>query len=337
VEYNKVRTEIIKNRITVGRNKILAPNGSGITPDDWSNYHGIVIPYNQGFKPELMPAVPLPAQTENEIHYNMRDMDDVSGLHEVSRGENPAAMRSALHANILLEADATKLGPVIYAFERSIFRVNLGLVALAKKFYTDKRIIRIIGEDKEIQTIDFTGCDLSLDLELVPGSAFPRSRAAEQQTIVELWREGLFVDKNGRPDFKRVMHLLQLGPVSTWGSDEDADKRNQTWENAQMKKGLYIPARSFDDHIVHIEEAERFMKRPDFRFLDPKLQALYEYHRREHANFLIGLAQGAPPNPNDPNNPNDPSVQGGQPNSAQPSGVLGSHAIQRPRDAVNRR
>lgn len=338
IEYNKVRTEIVKNRITVGRNKILAPIGSGIQPDDWANYHGIVIPYNNGYKPDVMPAVPLPAQTENEIQYNMRDMDDVSGVHEITRGINPNPVKSGLHANILLEADSTKLGPIIYGMERSIFRVNLGLIALAKKFYTDKRVIRIVGDDKQTQVYDFLGSDLTLDLELVPGSAFPRSRAAEQQTVVELWREGMFVDKNGRPDYRRALQLLQLGPVSAWVSDEDMDKRNQAWENSQFRNGIYVPARSFDDHIVHIEEVERYMKRPDFRVLTPQIQALYEYHRQEHANFLIQLASNAP-SPTayaPPPAAVSEAISRGKPNAGNPAGVLGTPGIQRPRDVVNR-
>jgi hypothetical protein len=106
-EYNRIISDIVQNRITVGRNKIIAPKTANLDEEEVANIHGQFLQFNGIVPPQVFPAQPLPAQTEREIERNSQDMDTISGSHEVSRAQVPSGVKSGIAINYLLEHDDT--------------------------------------------------------------------------------------------------------------------------------------------------------------------------------------------------------------------------------------
>lgn len=292
IEYNKTISDIVQNRATVGRNKIIAPKVAKIDPDEVANIHGQFLAYSGIIKPDVLPAMSLPQQVERETERNRQDLDTISGSHEVSRAEVPSGVKSGIAINYLLEQDDTIMAPIIFAFERAKKRVGMMKLALAKEFYNEPRIIKTANTDDPAEIISFMGSDLSTNLRLTHGSALPKSRAALQATLMDLWDRKAIIDEDGMPDPRKLFDLLKgaMG-INAFADSENLDRARARRENLLITRGAPIMPAQYENHKIHIMEHNRFRKTEQFyRFPEP-LKQMFDQHIAIHLQFL------APPTP----------------------------------------
>jgi len=297
VEYNKTISDVVQNRATVGRNKIIAPKTANIDEQEIANIHGQFLEYS-GFKaPEIFPAVPLPVQIERETERNRQDMDTVSGSHEVSRAEAPSGVKSGIAINYLLEQDDTTIAPVIRDYERAKRLLAMMKIGIAKHFYNDQRIVDSTGDDA-LEVLTFSGQDLTTKIKIVPGSALPQSRAAMQATYLDLFERGAIVDERGVPDHKKLFELLRtVMPLESYSQEMQLDLSRSKRENILLAQGQEIVPKHFEDHMVHMSEHNKFRKTEEFYELHPQVQTGFDMHVRIHVDFLapptrVGSAEG---------------------------------------------
>lgn len=304
VEYNKCISDIIQNRATVGRNKIMAPKTSNIDRDELANIHGQFIEYSGIIPPQIIPAVPLPQQVEREIDRNRSDMDTVSGSHEVSRAEVPSGVKSGIAINYLLEQDDTTLAPIIQYYERSKKRLAKGKLALAQQFYVEDRTLKASHSESEVDVMMFRGTDLTTNIRIVPGSAMPRSRAAMQAMILDMFERNAIIDDMGMPDPQKLFRLLRDSlPLEGVADDQNLDLDRARRENIRMAGGEPIAAMHWENHKLHMMEHNRYRKSERFYQLSPEIQKVFDQHVMIHMNYMMpptvtpGAAQalGLPP------------------------------------------
>ena len=116
-------------------------------------------------------------------------------------------------------------------------------------------------DNGQIEIYYWTGSDLS-DNEVVLDTVneLTETQAQKRNTMLELFKLGLFHDENGRlPNRIRYKLLDGLG-FGMWDYAEDErvlQTKRADAENINMTPNL-IP-NEFDDHIVHIEEHKKFL------------------------------------------------------------------------------
>jgi len=328
-EYNKCISEIVQNRITVGRNKIIAPKTANIDEEEVANIHGQFLQFSGIIPPQIFPAQPLPIQTEREIERNSKDLDTISGSHEVSRAQVPSGVKSGIAINYLLEQDDTTLGPIIANYERAQTKLKRAKLGLAKYYYLEDRLIKDANTDDPMEVLSFKGSDLTTNLRLVPGSALPQSRAALQAIYMDLYERGAIIDEaTGMPDPKKLMRMLKdTMPVESFFEAENLDESRATRENLMLSRGQFMEPKHWEDHKVHVEAHNRFRKSETFYKLveqDQQISQMFDYHITFHIQFLapptdsgFESALGGMPGPG------SGSGQSGQPSRISP-GMMGS-------------
>lgn len=290
VEYNKCVSEIVQNRVTVGRNKIIAPKIANIDEEEVANIHGQFLQYSGIIAPQVLPAQPLPQQTEREIERNSRDLDTVTGSHEVSRAEVPSGVKSGIAINYLLEQDDTTLAPIIQEYERASEKIAKAKLALAKYFYTEERLLRDANSDDPLEIESFLGSDISTNIRIVPGSALPQSRAAMQAMYLDLWDRNAIVDENGMPDHAKLFQLLRSAvSIEAFSEEEHLDVTRARRENLLLARGEQILPQHWENHLIHIKEHNRFRKSEKFYKLMAEQQEIaqgFDQHVSFHMTML---------------------------------------------------
>lgn len=290
VEYNKTITDIVQNRATVGRNKILAPKTARIDRREFANIHGQLIEYHGIKEPNILPAVPLPVQVERETERNRQDMDTISGSHEVSRAEAPSGVKSGIAINYLLEQDDTTFAPIIRNFEFGKRKVAIMKLAIARYFYSDVRLIKSAETEGPADIMAFRSEDITANIRIVPGSAMPQSRAALQATYMDLFGLGAIIDDQGRPDPIKLFNLLKhTMPIEAMSEEETLDISRAKRENMLLMNGTEVLPQPWENQIIHIAEHNKFRKTERFYKLSEYIKKNFEMH------ITIHMDMAAPP------------------------------------------
>jgi len=322
-EYNRTRGQIIEAKNRMAKPQLIAPLGS-IDPSKITTEPGQVILYKPGFAPpQPLPLQPLPAYVIQEIERLNADFDDISGQHEVTRGQVPPGVTAATAISYLQEQDDTKLSHTVESIEQAVEKVARQIITLAVQFWDTRHIIKIVGADNSFNTIVLKGSDLrnSTDIRVESGSALATSKAAKQAFIMDLMKMG-FIDPN------IGLQLLEMGGVASLYENIKLDESQAQRENIKMQTlnpelfaeyqaimgqldqtmdqdpvtgqfidpntgelisspALPIPVNDFDDHGKHIEVHNKFRKSQTYEALSDETKALFDAHVKAHVEALI--------------------------------------------------
>jgi hypothetical protein len=300
-------------------------------------------------KVNYMPNVPEPHPIEMpDLPMYVKDLPEIlkqhvleiSGQGETSQGRVPAGARSGVAIAYLQEEDDTKLGPTVQEYEEMIERMAGHLLWTIAQRYDTPRTIHIYKRHSQVEVFNFVGTMLTgvEGVKVQAGSALPRSKAAKQQFVLDLF------DRQIETDPRKVKEMLELGggdPDEWELSMEQAER-----EHLKMMKGEPAPVLEWYNHPAHHYVHRRFMISGDFEQLDPAIQKIFTKHDQEHSDMeatqkqqqmveqaLMGAqpdgsaAQGVPPGPaqggaNGVNaTPQPPFVGETPPNGAAPMNV----------------
>lgn len=326
-EYNRTRSQIIENKNRMAKLQLMAPRGS-IEVQKITSEPGQVILYTPGFNPPTpLPLQNLPPYVLQEIQNLQQDMDDISGQHEISRGQNPAQVTAATALSYLQEQDDTKLSGTIESLEAGIEKLGKHILSYASQYWTEARLVRVMGKDGSFDAHVYKAADLggNNDLRVEAGSALPTSKAAKQAFLMDLIKLGAI-------PINDALQVLDIGGVEKVYEDYLTDVRQAQRENLRMAAGQPVPPNEFDNHQVHITVHNKFRKSQQYETLDKKAQENFQQHVELHKSAVIAAQPPMmAPNPNDPNaNPGQPPVPTdnmmaqppeGQPQPAGPGGM----------------
>lgn len=268
---------------------------------------------------EYMPNVPEPHPVEMpDLPQYVKDLPEIlkehvleiSGQGETSQGRVPAGARSGVAIAYLQEEDDTKLGPTVQEYEEMIERVAGQILWTIAQKYDAPRTITLHKRHSEVEVFDFIGTMLGgiHGVKCQAGSALPRSKAAKQQYILDLF------DRQIETDPRRVREMLELdnGDPDEWELAMEQAER----ENSKLMKGESQPVVDWYNHPAHHYVHRRFMISADFEELDDPIKKIFMEHDQEHSNMeaqaqqqqmvnqaLMGAmpdgsaSQGVPPGP----------------------------------------
>lgn len=239
-------------------------------------------------KVDYMPNIPEPHPIEMpDLPAYVKDLPtilkehilEISGQGETSQGRVPAGARSGVAIAYLQEEDDTKLGPTVQEFEEMITRTAGHILWTMAQKYTIPRTVQIYRRHSEPEVFDFVGTMLAgvEGVQVQAGSALPRSKAAKQQFILDLW------DRKLEQDPRKVREMLELsgGDPDEWEVDINQAER----ELMKLKQGTPVPVLEWYNHAAHHYVTRRFMKSADFEELDSGVQQLIMAHDEKHSEF----------------------------------------------------
>jgi len=282
-EYNRTRSQLIEAKNRMAKPQLLAPRGS-VDPNKITSEPGLVIQYTPGFQPPTpLTLSQIPQYVLEELNRSSSDMEDISSQHAISRGGTPAGVHAATAISYLQEQDDSVLSASISSIEDGVERITKHWLSYVTQFWDSQRQISVAGENGafEMFELDKNSLNSNTNYTVQAGSATPRSQAAKQSFIMELFKMGLIP-----PD--KALRYLQMSETGKMYEELQINARQAQRENVKMAQGdPNITVNTWDDHIAHIQEHDNYRKRQSYEMLPPELQQVFETHVRGHKAMVL--------------------------------------------------
>lgn len=288
-DLNIMRTQIKENARRLGNPAIMKSRQANVryegVPGEEILYDSTV----QDPAPSYLVPPSIPVYVENEIARIEKSIEEIAGVHEVSRATVPPGVTAASAINLLQEADETRLGPEIQSMEQALGDLGTKIVKNRAKYNTDERLTTIAGEDGNWDLAAYKGEMLGADphVEVQAGSQMPRSKAAKQAAMTEvlglMLQYGVPIDERNLRKFLKDYEIGGLDRMFE-GFTEDAKQTNR--EHRQLIGGTPVPINAFDNHEFHLAEHTEFQKSHRYFALPDDIKGLFDIHVNEHRMYV---------------------------------------------------
>jgi hypothetical protein len=274
----------------------------------------------KGQTPGYLDPPTFPAQLPAILEFLLQMWQDISGVHEVSKGQLPSAGISGVAISLLQDQDDTQLGYAIGEIEEGLADMMEQHLENIRRFVNFEMLADGLG-DSQRQARLFKGTDLheGVSVSVIPGSALPKAPAALQAMAKEAWLGGYMMDEYNQPDWRRLQVIMGLGNEDRLFDELQQDKNNASLEEdtilamapeeillvlAYVKFAGILPEeflpRRYDDHIVHemrhkrrLKELRERMAQGDSR-ATPEVLILLELHWEMHQLPALEQRLGQP-------------------------------------------
>jgi hypothetical protein len=228
-EYNRTRGQIVEAKNKMAHPQLMAAKGS-IVASKISTEPGQVIEYELGYPtPEPLPLQGLPAYVLQELDRSLMDFEDISGQHQVSKGQVPSGVTAATAINFLQEQDESMLSVTHEGIEEAFQKLGYQTLCYVKQYWDLPRQVKVTGKDGFYNVISFRGSDLrdNTDIRIEAGSSLPTSKAAKQAFLMDMMTQGFIPPEKG-------LELMDMGGVQRLYEEIQVDAAQASRENMRM-------------------------------------------------------------------------------------------------------
>ena len=283
-ELNKLQSQIRENAVRLGNPAIAISRGANV---DYTGVPGEKVYYDSNVPdaiPSYLSAPELPGYVQNEVDRIENSITEISGLHEVSKASVPSGVTAASAINLLQEADETRIGPEIQDMEHSLGEAGTKILKLRAKYQSDERLLRSAGEDGDWDIAAYRGSmsKENTNVEVQAGSAMPKSKAAKQASMTELFQSLLQYGVEFKPrDMRKFLREYGVGGLDSMFAGLSADEMQIKREHNIMKAGTPLDINDYDDDDLHIEAHEEFQK-TKWYYNHPEVHQIVTMHVMGH-------------------------------------------------------
>jgi len=193
---NRTVSQVVEHKNLTLKPQTLAPTGS--MPDRYTNEPGRVLFYNpvNNQIPQWRDIPQLPQYVFNHLANIEMRLDRLFNRMPTQRDQLPARIDAPGSIDLLHEAVADQISPVIQRLESALVRAGMLMVKLAQVYYTEERTLKIVGSNGGVQVKKFRNADLEggFTFHAEAGSGLPRTRAGKQARI-EFMLENRLIDE----------------------------------------------------------------------------------------------------------------------------------------------
>lgn len=272
-------SNILEHIKLAGNARLMIPESMMDTLEQLTDTAGEMIPFPDGNGEMKYLSPPQLASWVIDAPDKFKaEMDDLLGVHEVSRGEAPGRVDSGLAISILVEQDATPIGRFIKETAGAFGRLATMALMLYEANVKETRTAVVKTPGQPARQHRWTGKALKGQVQAeVPVDAIkPRNAAADQAMADNMMQMGVIKSveeyhKVARIPFDRDI-LEALSP--------DVAKARR--ENAAMDLGEICVPEQFDDHVQHIAEHLTMMKSAEWDLMKEETREVFRKHNQAH-------------------------------------------------------
>lgn len=224
-----------------------------------------------------------PAEVFNYLSVLEQQMEKLSGLPSILRGQPPTGVESGT-AMAFLQAQALVFNsPIQQAYISFLERSATGLFNMLKTFASTKRMVAIAGQSKKPYMGEFSGSDLSNISRVIVSAGNPatRSEAGKLQIAQDLMAKGMVSNQ----EYFQVLETGQLDPMI---EGPEAENMLIVEENERLRRGEPQIASPLDNHPLHIKQHATLLMDPTIRSTQNNpIVANTLAHIMNHAQFII--------------------------------------------------
>lgn len=279
---NSLYSTILTNQSAFGVQNIYVPRGADISYQALEGGLNIVEGNAQAGPPQPLNLTQTPAEIFKFIDMITRDMETISGINSVARGNPEASLRSgaalALVQSLALQFNSNLQSTYIQCIE------NLGtqIIEILKDFAVAKRSVTLIsGKSNKSYVKEFNNDDLSNVSRVVVdvGNPLARSTAGKLQMAESLLQYGAIDDP------QKYLSIVNSGKLEVATENLEHEFLTIRAENERLVAGEQIIATIVDNHKKHIIGHKAVFSDPEAR-LDANLMKRATDHIQEHLNLL---------------------------------------------------
>lgn len=290
-QLNRAASMIIEARNLIARPRVMVANEAKMPGQSIDDRPGSIWRFaKEGGAP--IPVVPSFNFAEMSAHKaDVRNaLSQVSGITSASRGEIPAATRTALALQLVLEQDRSQYAPFIKQFYQSILDVMTGVLDTAAEYFdeSDPRVIKVEGYAGS-RTFHGKMIPSPLDMYLEDTNPLGWTAGGRVEQIGNLVEWGILKDRN------QVLEMLKINSPDPAFQSLKINKEAAIKENELLAKGHTLDVLPEDDDATHLDEHVKPVQSFSFRSLPSAVQDAYLAHIEQHKQRIS--AAMAPPAP----------------------------------------
>lgn len=228
-ELNKIRSVMMEARMKMGNPGLMYRQGT-LDPQRMTNRIGQLVEIKGGGEyPMPLPTPSLPPIILEEHNQILADFEDISGQHQVSKGNTPTGVTAATAIDMLQEQDNTYLSATTDSVEFAMQKTAKQLIQLFIQYADSKRQVKVVGKDKAISVEYLMGADVksATDVRVERGSSLPYSKAARVAMFTDWMSRGILPYDIG-------LDLIDLPHMDKYYDIVKIDERQAERENLKI-------------------------------------------------------------------------------------------------------
>lgn len=278
---NAAMSNVIEHLKLVGNARMVIPQSSADLVNELDDIPGAPVFYSDGgTQPNYMSPPQMPSWINELPATLMAQIDDITGVHAISRGATPMnAPDSGYGLSILAEQEDTPIGRLIK--ETAIAWSKVGTMELQifeANVSESRKAVVVRTPSAPPQTIKWTGKDLmgQTQAEIPTDAIMPRSRAAMQQFAEKMLQMGMI------QSLPQLATIAELPGASDIIQAVQPDVSKAQRENHAFAEGRALLVATFDDDDIHIKQHTDFAKSPRYEAMSRPDQTNFLNHIKAH-------------------------------------------------------
>jgi hypothetical protein len=278
-EINRSASKMAEHQITLGDDKLLLQNGTKVSAG--VSLPGVRSVNYTGIKPEVLPG----RSGEQYVNYMESQIDElykVMGVQYSTEEDTPN-----MDPYILMYRAASKkvkFQRYIKRFEAFYVEVVKTYLRLAKIHMTDDALIKAWGEDERANIGEWRSSDdICYNINVEAQADDIETKFGKQMTLNHALQ--YVGGQMTRDDIGKVMREMPYANAEGAFDDFTLDYDIALDDILALDRGEQPPIGEFDNHPYLIKKLTARMRKRDFKYLSPQVQASYNAKLQMHQQF----------------------------------------------------
>lgn len=185
---NDLTNQIIDNAKLTANMPWIIDKNSGIGKGQLTNRPGLIVRKNPGTYVERKSPPQMPAYIQEMIETLKRDIEIISGVHDVTQGRKPGSVAAAAAIVALQESAQARIRLKVKLMELTLSEMGHMWYNRIKQYWVSTRFVRAFDEKNKMQFVDVSPEDLQADIDFLieAGSTMPANKNAMLDLMIRL-------------------------------------------------------------------------------------------------------------------------------------------------------
>lgn len=285
---NSLYSTVMTNQNAFGVQNIYIPRGADVSFKSLEGGLNLIEGNAQAGKPESLNLTDTPAEIFNFIKTLETQMETLSGINSVSRGNPEASLKSGAALALVQSMSLQFMSGLQSQYIQLLEDVGTGLINMLKDFASVPRIAMIAGKSNRAYIErEFSGDDLEQVNRVIvdAGNPLAKTTAGKVQLAESLIQYGIIKTP------EQYFSVLSSGRLDTMTDDTERELILIEGENERMAEGRATIVSAVDQHRMHIKMHKTLLSDPDLRD-DQALSKIVLNHIQEHIEALRNTDPG---------------------------------------------
>jgi len=186
---NDLNNQVIDNAKMTANMQWIIDKNAGIEKGKLTNRPGLIIRKNPGTEVRRDAPPPMPSYVGDKIMELKRDMETISGIHDVTQGRRPAGITAAAAIEKLQEAGQGRIRLMVKRFERFISELGQMEYSRMKQFWVTPRMIKATENAFGVSFFEISKEDMTNEIPnifIYGGATMPYDKGTRLQQYIQL-------------------------------------------------------------------------------------------------------------------------------------------------------